>query len=150
MLIRFEYVTDDAVYRDGLMVADISIPQLDSAADTDAWAAKGFTLARESLPQRFIVQIITTNANGEYHVSRLDLDADNSAPNHPDRPGHARRRGDHRRLPHHPPHPPQRNLHPGIQTIELSPFPLDGQAKIPSPLTGGKVRMGVARFTQRR
>ncbi len=78
VLIRFEYVTDDAVYRDGFMLADISIPQLDAAADTDDWNAEGFTLARESLPQRFIVQIIRTGANGEVDVSRLDLDADNS------------------------------------------------------------------------
>ena len=79
VLIRFEYVTDDAVYRDGLMVADISIPQLDGDAASDGWNADGFIPARESLPQRFIVQIITIDANGEYHVSRLDLDADNSA-----------------------------------------------------------------------
>ena len=78
VLIRFEYVTDAAVYRDGFMVADISIPQLDDGADMDGWNAEGFAPARESLPQRFIVQIIAIGADGEYGVSRLDLDADNS------------------------------------------------------------------------
>ena len=41
VLIRFEYVTDAAVYRDGFMVADISIPQLDDGADMDGWERRG-------------------------------------------------------------------------------------------------------------
>ena len=77
VLIRFEYVTDDAVYRDGFMVADVSIPQLEDESVTSGWTAEGFSRPRASLPQRFIVQIIRTNANGAFEVSRLDLNDDN-------------------------------------------------------------------------
>ena len=77
VLVRFEYVTDDAVYRDGFMVADVTIPQLADSEGTNGWNAEGFTMARESLPQRFIVQVITIGPNGEFDVSRLDLDGDN-------------------------------------------------------------------------
>ena len=76
-LVRFEYVTDDAVYRDGFMVADVSVPQLDDDVDRSQWMSEGFTLARASLPQRFVVQIIAIGPDGEYEVSRLDLDGDN-------------------------------------------------------------------------
>ncbi len=77
VLIRFEYVTDAAVYRDGFMVADVSVPQLDAAADMDGWNAEGFAPARASLLQRFAVQVVTTGTDGEYEVSRLDLDDEN-------------------------------------------------------------------------
>ena len=77
-LIRFEYVTDAAVYRDGFMVADVSIPQLDDSMDTGEWMSEGFTPARKSLPQRFIVQVVTVGTDEEYEVSRLELDGDNS------------------------------------------------------------------------
>ena len=76
-LIRFEYVTDAAVFRDGFMVADVSIPQLDGGPDTGEWMADGFVTARESLPQRFIVQVVTIDADSSYEGSRLELDGDN-------------------------------------------------------------------------
>ena len=74
VLVRFEYVTDDAVYRDGFMVADVSVAELDGDGGPGGWDADGFALARDALPQRFIVQVVVTDANGEYDVSRLDLD----------------------------------------------------------------------------
>ncbi len=81
VLVRFEYVTDDAVYRDGFMVADISIPELEDEDDMNErpneWIAEGFSQARAELPQRFIVQIIRTGAEGAFDVSRLDLNDDN-------------------------------------------------------------------------
>ena len=78
VLIRFEYVTDAAVYRDGFMVTDVSVPQLNGSMDTGEWMSEGFTTALKSLPQRFIVQIISKEAGGLYEVSRLELDGDNS------------------------------------------------------------------------
>ncbi len=77
VLVRFEYVTDAAVYRDGFMVTDVSVPQLDGGMDTGEWLSEGFTTALNSLPQRFIVQIVTTGDDGEYEVTRLELDGDN-------------------------------------------------------------------------
>ena len=76
-LVRFEYVTDDAVYRDGFMVADVSVPQLDNSTKAKDWKAEGFTPARKSLPQWFVVQVVTMGADGAYEVSRLDLHGDN-------------------------------------------------------------------------
>ena len=83
VLIRFEYVTDDAVYLDGMLIDDISIPQLgfsDEPETPDAWDAEGFSLVGAPLAQEFIVQIVETDrATGEFSVSRLDLDERNRA-----------------------------------------------------------------------
>ena len=46
--------------------------------DTGEWMSEGFTPARKSLPQRFIVQVVTVGTDEEYEVSRLELDGDNS------------------------------------------------------------------------
>ena len=80
VLLRFEYVTDDAVYLDGLLIDDLSIPELDlnlGSEDSAAWNADGFNLAGNPLPQHFIVQIIQTAPDGSLQVSRLDLDDHN-------------------------------------------------------------------------
>ena len=65
VLLRFEYVTDDAVYLDGLLIDDLSIPELDlSISPDDTWHSDGFSLAGDSLPQNFIVQVIQTAPTG--------------------------------------------------------------------------------------
>ena len=82
VLLRFEYVTDDAVYLDGLLIDDLSIPELDlnlGSEDSAAWNADGFNLAGNPLPQHFIVQIIQTAPDGSLQVSRLELDSRNHA-----------------------------------------------------------------------
>ena len=77
VLIRFEYVTDDAVYRDGFMVADVSIPELEDEIAMSGWTAEGFSRAREGLPQRFIVQIIEIGADGDFKIGRMIPNDDN-------------------------------------------------------------------------
>ena len=80
VLLRFEYVTDDAVYLDGLLIDDLSIPELDlSISPDDTWHSDGFSLAGDSLAQHFIVQIIQTAPDGRPQVSRLELDDRNHA-----------------------------------------------------------------------
>ena len=80
MLLRFEYVTDDAVYLDGLLIDDLSIPELDlSISPDDTWHSDGFSLAGDSLAQHFIVQIVQTAPDGSLQVSRLELDSRNHA-----------------------------------------------------------------------
>ena len=81
VLLRFEYVTDDAVYLDGFLIDDLSIPErgLSLGSDSAAWRADGFSLAGDSLAQHFIVQIIQTAPDGSLQVSRLDLDDRNRA-----------------------------------------------------------------------
>ena len=83
VLIRFEYITDDAVYLDGMMIDDVSIPQLgfsDEPETPDEWDAEGFSLVGAPLAQDFIVQLIEIDrATGEFSVSRLNLDERNRA-----------------------------------------------------------------------
>ena len=77
VLIRFEYVTDDAVYRDGLLIDDVSIPELgfqDSPTAAGEWASEGFIRAGNHLPQSFIVQILQIAHDGGFTVSKLPLD----------------------------------------------------------------------------
>ena len=81
VLVRFEYVTDDAVYLDGLLIDDLSIPELDLDLGSNgyAWHSDGFRLSGNLIPQRFIVQIIQTAPDGSVRVSRLDHDDRNYA-----------------------------------------------------------------------
>jgi len=76
VLIRFEYITDDAVNRAGFAVDDIWIPELDYEYDAetdDGWEAEGFIRMDNVLPQRWIVQVIET-AGPETRVRRIELD----------------------------------------------------------------------------
>ena len=78
VLLRFEYVTDDAAHARGFAVDDISIPELgfSDGADSDGgWQAEGFLRIEKPLPQRFVVQLI--ERGGGSAVRRLELDAEN-------------------------------------------------------------------------
>lgn len=78
VLVRFEYVTDDAVYLDGMLIDGVAIPELDPAdADDSDWQAEGFSKAGHKLEQDFIVQVITSSSDGAYTVSQMPLDASN-------------------------------------------------------------------------
>jgi len=75
VLVRFEYVTDDAAHARGFAVDDISIPELgfsDGADSAGGWQAEGFLRIEKPLPQRFVVQLIEGDK-----VRRLKLDAEN-------------------------------------------------------------------------
>ena len=78
-LVRFEYVTDDAVHRDGLLIDDLSILELgyaDDAESVGAWQADGFALIDNVLPQSYIVQLIEIPSDGGPPlVRRLTLGA---------------------------------------------------------------------------
>lgn len=61
VLLRFEYVTDDATHGRGLAIDDIAIPELgftDGADDGGGWQAEGFRRVEEPLEQRFLVRLI--------------------------------------------------------------------------------------------
>ena len=78
-LVRFEYVTDDAVYLDGLLIDDLSVPELgysDDAEQVGAWDARGFALIDNELPQWYFVQIIEIPAEGAAVVRQLSLDVE--------------------------------------------------------------------------
>ena len=62
IIIRFEYVTDDAIHLTGFAVDDVAIPELafsdDMEAATSPWLGLGFIRHENHLPQRYSLQII--------------------------------------------------------------------------------------------
>jgi hypothetical protein len=77
VLLRFEYITDDATNLAGFAIDDIEVPEagfLDTADGDAGWKTEGFQQVRGPLPQRFIVQKV----EGE-QVTRVELDAGNRA-----------------------------------------------------------------------
>jgi hypothetical protein len=79
VLVGFEYVTDDAFNMSGLLVDDVSIPELnfsdDFEAEDESWTAEGFVRIDNLLPQEFVVQVIVEG--DETTVHRLELDENN-------------------------------------------------------------------------
>jgi immune inhibitor A len=75
VLLRFEYITDDAYNSPGFCVDDISIPELGyhyDAESEDDWVALGFIRTDNTLSQRYLVQLIELGT--ETRVRRMDLD----------------------------------------------------------------------------
>ncbi len=80
VLTRFEYVTDDAIYQDGLLIDGVTIAETGyEYGDDGGWTKEGFDMRTTRLPQRFIVQILRIAADGSHTVTQLPLDADNRA-----------------------------------------------------------------------
>jgi hypothetical protein len=83
VLIRFEYITDDAVNRPGFVLDDVAIPEIEYFSDFeedadqnpgDEWDAAGFIRHANVLPQRWMVQLILFGP--ETTVQRLELNED--------------------------------------------------------------------------
>jgi immune inhibitor A len=78
VLVRFEYITDDAVNRPGFVLDDVAIPEIDYASDfeegQDAWEPAGFIRHANVLAQHWLVQTILFGP--ETTVERLELDED--------------------------------------------------------------------------
>jgi immune inhibitor A len=78
--VRFEYVTDDAVNGEGLLLDDISVEaagyQTDFEADDGGWTAEGFVRVQNVLPQTFRLALILTNGSS---VEMIPLNADQTA-----------------------------------------------------------------------
>ena len=76
VLLRFEYITDEAVNLDGWLLDDISIPELgfaDDAESADGWRAAGFRHTDNTLPQTYVVQLIEIGMDGAASVRRMLL-----------------------------------------------------------------------------
>ncbi len=75
ILLRFEYITDDAVNQPGFVIDDVTIPEIgystDFESDEDGWQPDGFIRHANVLPQRWIVQLITFGR--QTTVERLEL-----------------------------------------------------------------------------
>lgn len=77
ILIRFEYVTDDAVQMAGWAIDDIAIPELgfrdDGEGGIGGWTPAGFAHHTNILPQTFLVQRILLGQNA-VQVEQLQVD----------------------------------------------------------------------------
>lgn len=66
ILLRFEYVTDQAYNKDGFAVDDLSIPEIgwsdDAEADRD-WSAAGFVRSSNVVRERFVAQSLSFGAS---------------------------------------------------------------------------------------
>jgi len=61
VLLRFEYVTDNATNDDGICIDDISIPEtgyFDDAEKDGQWKVMGFIRTNNRVPQEYSIQII--------------------------------------------------------------------------------------------
>ncbi|MBI2845572.1 MAG: immune inhibitor A [Chloroflexi bacterium] len=77
-LLRFEYITDDAFNRPGLLLDDIAIPEISYFEDFEdgdgGWEAAGFLRTDTLLPQRWAVQVIEFGETGVV-IREMTLDA---------------------------------------------------------------------------
>ncbi len=79
ILLRFEYITDDAVFSRGACFDDFEIPELDWIDDTSTsgdWTSNGFALVEEMIPTQYLVQVIHEKAVGEPVVYQIPIGAD--------------------------------------------------------------------------
>jgi len=77
ILVRFEFITDDAYNAPGLALDDIAIPEigfLDDVETEQGWAADGFVWVDNTVPLDFAVQIVTETPAGQIAVQQLALD----------------------------------------------------------------------------
>jgi bacillopeptidase F (M6 metalloprotease family) len=79
ILLRFEYVTDDAVNGPGFLLDDIRIPELNfedqGENGTNGWQAAGWVLTDNTLSEHWLVQVVTAGNNG-VQVQRMNVGAD--------------------------------------------------------------------------
>ncbi|MBI4786644.1 MAG: immune inhibitor A [Chloroflexi bacterium] len=79
ILLRFQYITDDAYNAPGWAIDEVSIPEInfaDSFENEDSgWQAKGFVRSDNVLPQKFTVQVVQTG--GTTRVVRVPMDDQN-------------------------------------------------------------------------
>ena len=77
VLLRFEYITDDAVYLDGFVVDDLAIPELgyfDDAEEDGGWDARGFVRTDNILAQKYLVQIVEETVGGDVSVREMEME----------------------------------------------------------------------------
>ena len=76
LLIRFEYMTDDAVQHEGIAIDNISIPEINWNDDVEngenSWQAAGFVRHTNRLPQTFILQTIAIQQDGTATVTQIE------------------------------------------------------------------------------
>ena len=80
--VHFEYITDQAVNGEGLLLDDISIKSINYTTNFEAtdssWQASGFVLIENTIPQTFRLAMIT-QALGKTTVQNIPVSTDQSA-----------------------------------------------------------------------
>jgi hypothetical protein len=80
--LRFEYVTEEEVYTQGLLLDDLSIPAInyttDFESDNGGWQGAGFVRIQNLLPQTFRLALILKGGQGAA-VQIIPLSADQTA-----------------------------------------------------------------------
>ncbi|MSQ14931.1 MAG: hypothetical protein EXR50_03605 [Dehalococcoidia bacterium] len=78
VLVRFEYITDEAVNLNGVAVDDIRVPEIGYSTDAehgdDGWIRDGFVRTDNFVPQEYLVQAIVFYQGGEVRVVPVQLD----------------------------------------------------------------------------
>ena len=72
VIVRFEYITDDAVNLDGIVIDDIAVPEVGFADDAETggeWRAGGFRRIDNRLRQDFALRVIEFGEDGGVSVS---------------------------------------------------------------------------------
>ncbi len=72
ILLRFQYVTDDAVNGAGLCVRGVSVPEAGLEDITEGWRAEGFVLIGNRVKQDYIFQVIQVAERNRVTVVPLD------------------------------------------------------------------------------
>ena len=78
VLLRFEYVTDDAVFSQGTCLDDFEIPEIGWADDTSTsadWDANGFVRVEESIPTQYLIQVIHEKDVGDPIVYQVPVNS---------------------------------------------------------------------------
>ena len=79
VLVRFEYITDGAVYENGFMIDDIAVPELDFLDDAEndgEWDSRGFERIDNVVPVDYVVLVIERRRDGSEIVRRMNIDED--------------------------------------------------------------------------
>ena len=77
VLVRFQYITDDAVNYPGFFVDDISIPEIgytDDAESDGDWVSEGWIRTDNTIRQRWLVQLIEMDSGADPVITRLEVD----------------------------------------------------------------------------
>ena len=79
VLVRFEYITDAAVYENGFVIDDIAISELeflDDAENDGEWESRGFERIDNVVPVDYVVLVIERRRDGADIVRRMEIDED--------------------------------------------------------------------------
>tara|TARA_B100000676_G_C18005567_1_gene803509 strand:+ start:768 stop:1229 length:462 start_codon:yes stop_codon:yes gene_type:complete len=77
ILLRFEYITDDAVFSKGPCFDDFEIEEIgwsDNTSNDGGWVAEGFVRVRGTIPTQYLMQLIHEKDVGEPVVYQMPID----------------------------------------------------------------------------